>query len=398
MTTNNKYSGVQRRSKFGIDFRPVLLCFYQLSSVGLVGITTIVTVETMTISATQAATLTSWRFDPVSNQLEVNIKEGTTPRFFLITQPTRIVLDLPNTKLEQVASQQTYSGAIRQVRTAQFEENVVRIVLELSPGVALAPELVQLQQPQPGNNERWILRPLIAAASQPTVVSPSPTQTAVNPVIPPLDLPSTTLPPATTNNQQPVVVSVPPLVASSPTTAARSNASSTPVNGEPVISFGEPLPVAPSNPTSPQGSLPRLQPGALLPEEISSNSPPTQSGNQSLDVFLPASTQLNVRYAGNVVLNLKAGTPQPASLLLVEDVRSPGGNLIAPTGTPVIGRFETDRQGIRFIAQAIALQDQNVPLAAQSDVLNGSTTSATTLQPGQVLQIRLTEDLTKLRS
>jgi hypothetical protein len=111
------------------------------------------------------------------------------------------------------------------------------------------------------------------------------------------------------------------------------------------------------------------------------------------DILLPAGTQLSLRYAGNS-LTLKAGSPQQAELLLRSDLRSPTGNLIAPAGTPVIGRFETNDNGSRFITQAIALSGRNIPFAAKSDILD-RTASTTILKPEQILQIRLTENLSK---
>ncbi|WP_199291930.1 AMIN domain-containing protein, partial [Coleofasciculus sp. FACHB-712] len=106
-----------------------------------------------------AARLTNWRFDPALNQLEITLDEGTTPRYFLLAQPSRIVLDLPNTQVGMVETQQSYSGPIRQIRVSQFEAGITRIVLDLAPEVVLSPQQVQLQV-EPGN--RWVLRPLIA--------------------------------------------------------------------------------------------------------------------------------------------------------------------------------------------------------------------------------------------
>lgn len=236
------------------------------------GFMTIVAVETGTTPA-PAALLADWRFDTATNQLQVTLQDRTTPRYFFLDQPTRIVLDLPNTKLGKVTTQQNYSGAVLRVRVSQFQENVTRIVLELSPEVVLAPERVQLQrvQPQRSRGDRWLLRPGIARQStpaqtqkpptlpstlpsatlgtqQPAVISvPTPEQSAVTPI-------STTLPPATFGSQQPAVVSVPPLrpqgvavrESGSSTASALSNSQPTARLSEPyrapVIEFGQPLP------------------------------------------------------------------------------------------------------------------------------------------------------------
>lgn len=394
MTRDNEHSGVKQCLRLGLCPKPILLWCYQRFSVSLIGMMTIVASFDGNTPSSLAALLANWRFDPAANQLEVTLQDKTTPRYFLLAQPTRIVLDLPNTQLDKVVTEQNYSGAVRQVRVSQFEEDVARIVLELSPEVVLAPGLVKLEraQPQRGKGDRWLLRPLIASQAPDNPV----TQSTGTP-------PSPTLPPATFSSQQPAVVTVPPLLMPSSVAPGESRSST-------VISFGQPLPKATPTTAPPQSSLPRLQPSTLvLPEETSTNSrtgatsplvvPTLTAGlsSQSPDILLPASTQLRLRYAGESALNFKAGSPQQAELLLEEDVRDRTGKVIAPAGTPVIGRFETDGSGSRFIAQAIALQNRNIPLAAQSDILDGNRTSSkpATLQPGQILQIRLTEALSK---
>ncbi len=435
MTWGNKRSDVKRRLWLGTTPKPISRWCYQLGTISLIGMTTILAIEIGRTSSSQAAILANWRFDPVNNQLEVTLQDGTTPNYFLLAQPTRIVLDLPNTQLDKVAKQQNYSGPVRQVRVSQFEKGVARIVLELSPEVVLAPGLVKLERakPQRGKDERWLLRPLIAGQIN---------SVAVNPVTPSTGtLPSAILPPATFGNQQPPVVSVPPLLTPdsvglpSNTSSMLSNSQPTGNSAperEPVISFGQPLPTTPEATAPPQSSLPSLQPGAsVLPEETSTNSVtgatssvvvPTlnstsaagttnrsdelssddstwttsdQLSSQSPDILLSAGTQLSLRYAADTALSLKSGSPQKAELLLTEDMRDRTGKLLAPAGTPVIGRFETDGNGSRFIAQAITLQNRNIPLTAQSDILDGNrtTSKSATLQPGQILQIRVTEDL-----
>lgn len=417
---------------------PISRWCYQMGSVSLIGMMTIIAIETGRTPSLQAAMLANWRFDPGANQLEVTLQERTTPRYFLLAQPTRIVLDLPNTQLNKVATQQNYPGAVRQVRVSQFEKNVARIVLELSPEVVLAPGLVQLQraQAQGGKGDRWLLRPLIADQIPPaqtqklpppipstlppvTINTQQTTGISINPVFPSTATPpSSTLPPASFGNQQPHVVSVPPLLTPNPgtpeelpsnTSSTRSSSQPTTISepySKPVISFGQPLPTTPEIRATPLSSLPRLQPSApVLPEETSTNSITATTpsvvvasdNGTSENILLPVGTQLSLRYTGETTLSLKADSPQQAELLLEKDVRDRTGNLIAPARTPVIGRFETDGDGSRFIAQMVALQNRNIPLVAQSEILqrDQTTSKPASLQPGQILQIRLTEALSE---
>ncbi|MBC7968890.1 MAG: AMIN domain-containing protein [Verrucomicrobia bacterium] len=131
-----------------------------------------------TFLSVQAASLTNWSFDPAANQLEITVKDGTTPRYFLMAQPARIVVDLPDTAVGAVSAQKTYSGAVRQIRVSQFEPGLTRIVMEISPGVALAPGQVKLQKvgndtTQSGNS-RWVLQPLITKSLSANAVTVKP--------------------------------------------------------------------------------------------------------------------------------------------------------------------------------------------------------------------------------
>lgn len=402
----------------------LLLGRYQIGTLSLISTMLMIAVETGILPA-QAALLAKWRFDPAINQLEVTLEEGSTPHYFLLAHPPRLVVELPNTQVGNVASKENYSGVVREIRVGQFQEDVARIVLELSPEVILAPGLVQLEKVKSEQgSDRWLIRPLIASTSAPTPSTPLANTTTQQPTVstapttqPPNTLPNTSLPPATFGSQQPNVVIVPPLVSPTvnPRESSRDSTPSTEPSKEPVIQFGQPLPqVVPA--TQPQSSLPILQPApAVLPSENSVNSPvattplviPTpnrsssvgatvQVTSQSPDILLSTGTQIILRYPGND-LTLKAGSPQPAELLLQEDLRSQAGNLIAPAGTPVKGRFETNDAGSRFITTAIALQNQDIPLAAQSDLINSNPTASksATLKPSQIIQIRLSENLLK---
>ncbi|MEP0768206.1 AMIN domain-containing protein [Coleofasciculus sp. FACHB-SPT36] len=377
-----------------------------------------------------AARLTNWRFDPALNQLEITLDEGTTPRYFLLAQPSRIVLDLPNTQVGTVETQQSYSGPIRQIRVSQFEAGITRIVLDLAPEVVLSPQQVQLQV-EPGN--RWVLRPLIADVLAPEAVPPS--RSGVSPSLPPPIFPekptpgvvsvpslnnSSTLPNLATPTvpsgriatNNPVLVSVPALsgaIATAPPLPVRQPQSSSATR---VVEFGQPLPMAENPPQVPArrtrvAPVPSLEAGASVPMSIpatsttaaprttaspmvvvpplpktatvvpdpsSSISAPIQAPTASLnpDVLLPSGTPLSLRYPGDKVLTLRDGVSRQEVLLLEEEIRDRTGKLIAPVGTQVIGRFEIDRRGSRFITQAISLGGRNFPLLAQSDSLDGN--------------------------
>ncbi len=314
----------------------------------------------------QAAVLEEWSFDPQTLQLQILLNETTQPRYFVLSQPTRIVVDLPGTWIGRIPTQQNYSGAVQKIRVSQFQKGVTRIVMDLQPGTILDQRRLGFQRVASRRGVRWLLS-TSATSSYPTM-SGSPPYT--NPDIPNVDPSSSQLPPAIFPLNPNQVVSVPPLDTSSlssasprvplHTTSSRSNTSPRPPKTG-MLEFGQPIP----------GDRPTLSP-------------------QSSNIVLPIGAKVNLRYQGNS-LYLQPGSTQPSALLLVEDLRDRAGNIIAPSGTPVFGRFQTSRDGSRFISEAISLSGNYVPLVAHSNLLNRNPT----LQPGQTLQIRLIEDLAR---
>jgi hypothetical protein len=158
-------------------------------------------------------------------------------------------------------------------------------------------------------------------------------------------------------------------------------------------------------------------------------------------LIVPAGTTLNLRYASSQPLQLRPGQTQQELLLLQTPIRDNTGRILAPSGSSVLGQFETTPNGSRFITQAISLQGRSVPLSAASDVFSGQrqlsadrmlknsgigavagailgglsgggllggaaagaaityavAPKQTSIQPGQTLDIRLLQDLTTTR-
>lgn len=360
--------------------------------------TIMVIVASNFVQPAQAARLTNWQLDSATFELEVTLDEATTPHYFLLSQPPRIVLDLPNTQLGTVQTQQAYSGAIRQIRVSQFQAGITRIVLDLSPEVILEPQQIQLQSL--GN--RVVLRPFVtrvttsadpqAATTLPPATFPGNQLGRVQ--VPPLNpsttpastvVPVTNLPPAIFPSNSSVSVRVPPLQSAPAVTPApisppvRTSRLPTPST---VIEFGQPLPKA-ANTEALDSVIPSLAANtrtptktAVLPSldssSVQNRASRTFSYSSSPDALLPAGTQLRLRYSGSEIITLKGEASRQETLLLEEEIRDRNGKIIAPVGTPVSGRFETDRNGSRFIAQTIILSGQNIPLSAESDSLDGS--------------------------
>ncbi len=300
----------------------------------------------------QAAVLENWSFDPQSAQLEILLNEATQPRYFVLSRPERIVVDLPGTWLGQIPIGQNYAGAVQKIRVSQFQKGTTRIVMDLLPGTILDQSQLQLQRVASRRGVRWLLRTSVAN-NYPRVSAPPPDNSSYNPNVYPLSNPI--LPPP---NFTPIaeVVRVPPLRPSSPNIAYPR----APETG--MLEFGQPIP----------SDRPVISP-------------------QSSNIVLQIGAKVNLRYPGDSALYLQPGSTQPNALLLVEDLRDRTGNIIAPAGTPVYGRFQTNRDGSRFISEAISLGGNYVSLIAKSNLLNRNPT----LQPGETLQIRLIEDLAR---
>lgn len=319
----------------------------QMAIIRYVGAAAAVSLAIAVPTQALAAVLTKWQFDPDTNRLEITIEAETTPRYFLLAEPPRIVIDLPNTDLGDVETQRTYTGAVRGIRLSQFQADTVRVVVELSPTAILSAEPVALQQEKISDTEtRWVVRPQIEQVSRVTVPSSG-----------------SELPPAEHPEESGTTITVPSSPAPSPTV------------------------------------------GVPAPEPSPAEAPASQQTATNSKISLPSGTQLVLRYPGEEALRLQAYQIRQEVLLLEEDLRAPSDAVVAAAGTPVVGYFQTSRTGTRFFAQAIALEGQYFPLNAYSDILEqaqrnpqerGAGVSplpqTTAISPGQIIQIQLQSD------
>ncbi len=96
-----------------------------------------------------AGRLTFWRFESGQNRLVFTTDEGVQPRAQLIPNPTRLVIDLPNTTLGKQTINQSLSGLFRNMRVGQFDAETARIVIELVPGYTLDPQQIRFRGASP---------------------------------------------------------------------------------------------------------------------------------------------------------------------------------------------------------------------------------------------------------
>ncbi|QSF49838.1 MULTISPECIES: N-acetylmuramoyl-L-alanine amidase [unclassified Thermosynechococcus] len=116
-----------------------------------------------------ASRLQLWRLNPATNQLEIRTERAVQPRAELVYNPTRLVIDLPGVVLGSPQISQNYSGAIRQVRVAQFDPQTTRIVVEYADGFTIDPQQVRFRGVTANN---WLVQ--LPTPQQQTVSLPPP--------------------------------------------------------------------------------------------------------------------------------------------------------------------------------------------------------------------------------
>lgn len=98
-----------------------------------------------------------WRFSPETMQLEIVLSSASRLSYSYLPQPSRIIVDIPNTKITgSVSMEQSFNGSVRRIRVSQFNATDARLVMDLSPGTFFDPRQVQLQ-PLSQNYDRWVL-------------------------------------------------------------------------------------------------------------------------------------------------------------------------------------------------------------------------------------------------
>ena len=146
-------------------------------------------------SPAAAARLEFWRFEAGENRLSFTTEGGVQPKAQLLSNPTRLVIDLPGTTLGSVTRQQVVGGAIREIRVGQPNPQMARIVIELVEGYTIDPQQVQFRGL---SDSQWTVQ---IPQAQSTTTTARPTQTIpTTPALSPLPFLS---PQPTTSQSQP---------------------------------------------------------------------------------------------------------------------------------------------------------------------------------------------------
>jgi hypothetical protein len=123
----------------------------------------------LTPIAARAASVEGWQLDSSTGQVTFVVPDGVEPRYFLMAQPARIVIDIPDTQIGSLPPEQTYDdGPVKRVVLEQIQPKLLRATLEISPKVSFARGQVRLENNGDGtssSNTRWSITPLIVMAA-----------------------------------------------------------------------------------------------------------------------------------------------------------------------------------------------------------------------------------------
>ena len=109
-----------------------------------------------------AGKIVSWEFEPEDNNLVFKTDEGVQPKAELLSNPTRLVIDLPGTVLGRETVKETYRGPIRGFRIGQPESDTSRIVVELAPGYTLDADDIEFDDVSPTHWKVEIPQPQVS--------------------------------------------------------------------------------------------------------------------------------------------------------------------------------------------------------------------------------------------
>jgi beta-lactamase class A len=125
----------------------------------------------------QANSITSWGFDTQGDRLSFTTDEEVSPIAKVISNPTRVVVDLPGVRLSRHKILKPLSGKYKSIRLGQFNKQMARLVVELDPNYGVDPNRIKIQAtsrrswsfafPEPNSSAR------LSGASEVALVMPT---------------------------------------------------------------------------------------------------------------------------------------------------------------------------------------------------------------------------------
>jgi beta-lactamase class A len=96
-------------------------------------------------TSANAAAIADWQFNRQENRLVLTTDEDVQPRVQLVSNPTRLVIDLPGVILGHPKTRHSIGPVIQEIRFGQFDSYTTRLVIALAPGYTLDPNQVKVQ-------------------------------------------------------------------------------------------------------------------------------------------------------------------------------------------------------------------------------------------------------------
>jgi beta-lactamase class A len=141
----------------------------------------------------EAAQLVDWRFNTSRNVIGLTTSGAVKPSVFLLSNPNRLVIDLPGTAKKGPTIREQYGGAVREIRISQIGGSTTRAVIELANGYGVSAKNIKVASDSP---KKWYVRLKSIESGIPPgpgetkEVIPVPTEGADVPAAPPIDPPS----------------------------------------------------------------------------------------------------------------------------------------------------------------------------------------------------------------
>ncbi len=107
------------------------------------------------VTPAHSAQLTDWGFNAERNVIRLNTNTSVKPTVFLLSNPNRLVIDLPGTNKKGSTIRSQYGGAIKEIRISEVSGNVTRAVIELSDGFGVSSRNIKVASDAPG---QWYVR------------------------------------------------------------------------------------------------------------------------------------------------------------------------------------------------------------------------------------------------
>lgn len=104
--------------------------------------------------STRANQLVDWKYNNERNVIGLTTKAGVTPTVFLLSNPNRLVVDLPSVSKKGATIRAKYGGAVREIRISEIDGST-RAVIELAPGYGVSSRNIKVASDSP---RKWYVR------------------------------------------------------------------------------------------------------------------------------------------------------------------------------------------------------------------------------------------------